>query len=472
MARLPPPLPTSPMNPSWPRLAFVDLETTGATAAADRITEVGIVEVDETGVHEWSSLVNPGTRISEFIERLTGISNAMVAGAPSFSALAPEIAARLEGRLFIAHNASFDYGFLKAEFQRAGLRFRAPVLCTVKLSRRLFPQFRKHSLDSLIERHGLSVAGRHRALADAQAIHQFWRRVHQELDALAIDKAVAELTAGPKLPPQLDAAALDDLPEGPGVYLFYGENELPLYVGRGKDIRQRVLAHFSGDKRSAREAALLQELRRIDWRATDGEIGALLVEAELIKQLQPAHNPRPHAKGELCSWQLSESGPGLWQPRLLSAGDVDLGRSRDLFGLFKSAREARKVLEQLAEEFGLCHGLLGLEQVRPGRPCFAHQMHKCRGACVGKESPSMHSGRLMAALAKIRLKPWPFGGAAKLREGDAVHVIDGWRYRGTARTDQEVVGLMEGPEGDFDADIYKVLVKLVHKLTPCGGEQP
>lgn len=452
------------MSDPWPRLAFVDLETTGATATADRITEVGIVAVDETGVHEWSSLVNPGTRISEFIERLTGISNAMVATAPRFEDLAAEIAARLEGRLFIAHNARFDYGFLKNEFCRTGLRFQAPLLCTVKLSRRLFPQFHKHNLDSLIERHGLPVTDRHRALGDARAIHHFWQQLQRDLDPAVLAEAVAALTARPSLPPQLDPAILDELPEVPGVYLFYGENDLPLYVGKSKDIRQRVLSHFAGDHTSAKEMALSQQLRRIEWRETAGEIGALLLEAALVKELRPVHNRRLRANEAVCSWHLAETAPGLWQPRLVTAEEADLGRDQDLFGLFKDAREARRVLEQLAGEHGLCHALLGLEKVRPGRPCFAHQIHKCRGACVGKELPSMHSGRLMAALAKIRLKPWPFPGAAVLREGDAVHLIDGWRYRGTARSDEELAALLDTREAGFDADVYKVLAKVAGRL--------
>ena len=121
-------------------LAFVDLETTGATATSDRITEIGIVEVDADGtVREWQQLVNPGTRIPPFIEQLTGISNEMVADAPTFESVAAETLRRLEGRLFIAHNARFDYGFLKNEFKRLGIAFRAPVLCTVKLSRTLYP---------------------------------------------------------------------------------------------------------------------------------------------------------------------------------------------------------------------------------------------------------------------------------------------------------------------------------------------
>lgn len=460
------------MSDPWPRLAFVDLETTGATATADRITEVGIVAVDETGVHEWSSLVNPGTRISEFIERLTGISNAMVATAPRFEDLAAGIAARLEGRLFFAHNARFDYGFLKNEFCRAGLRFQAPLLCTVKLSRRLFPQFHKHNLDSLIERHGLPVTDRHRALGDARAIHHFWQQLQRDLDPAVLAEAVAALTARPSLPPQLDPAILDELPEVPGVYLFYGENDLPLYVGKSKDIRQRVLSHFAGDHSSAKEMALSQQLRRIEWRETAGEIGALLLEAALVKELQPVHNRRLRASEAVCSWQLAETAPGLWQPRLATAEDIDLGRDQDLFGLFKDAREAKRVLEQLAGEHGLCHALLGLEKVRPGRPCFAHQLHKCRGACVGKELPSMHSGRLMAALGKVRLKPWPFPGPAVLREGDAVHLIDGWRYRGTARSDEELAALLDTREAGFDADVYKVLVKVAGRLQALGLLRP
>jgi len=446
-------------------LVILDLETTGANPAFDRVIEVGIVKVTAGRIeYEWSTLVDPGASIPPLIQGFTGITDAMVRGAPRFADIADEVMARIEGSLFVAHNARFDYGFLKNEFRRAGLRFQSPLLCTVKLSRRLFPQFHKHNLDSLIERHGLPETDRHRALGDARAIHHFWQQLRRDLEPEVLAQAVAELTARPSLPPQLDAAVLDDLPEVPGVYLFYGENDLPLYVGKSKDIRQRVLAHFAGDHTSAKEMALSQQLRRIEWRETAGEIGALLLEAALVKELRPVHNRRLRANEVVCSWLLAETAPGLWQPRLVTADEADLGRDPDLFGLFKDAREAKRVLEQLAGEHGLCHALLGLEKVRPGRPCFAHQLHKCRGACVGKELPSMHSGRLMAALAKIRLKPWPFSGPAVLREGEALHLVDGWRYRGTARSDEELADLLDTRESGFDADVYKVLVKVAGRL--------
>ena len=173
-----------------PALAFVDLETTGATATHDRITEIGIVEVDDDGtVREWQQLVNPGTRIPPFIEQLTGITNDMVAAAPPFAEVADETLRRLRGRLFIAHNARFDYSFLKNEFKRLGIDFRSTVTCTVKLSRALYPEHHRHNLDSLIERHGLRADARHRALADAQLIHQLWQCIHAERSAEAIEAA-------------------------------------------------------------------------------------------------------------------------------------------------------------------------------------------------------------------------------------------------------------------------------------------
>lgn len=148
------------------QLAFIDLETTGANPAIDRITEIGLIEVVDGEISTWSTLVNPERAIPQFIQQLTGIRDEMVADAPTFAEVAGELRGRLHGKLFIAHNARFDYGFVKNEFQRLGQRFQADVLCTVRLSRKLFPEHHKHNLDSLIVRHGLEAGGRRRALAD------------------------------------------------------------------------------------------------------------------------------------------------------------------------------------------------------------------------------------------------------------------------------------------------------------------
>ncbi len=451
-------------------LAFVDLETTGATPTADRVTEIGIVAVDADGtVSEWQQLVNPETGIPPFIEQLTGISNAMVADAPRFADLADEIGRRLEGRLFIAHNARFDYGFLKNEFKRLGITFRAPVVCTVKLSRALFPEHKRHNLDSLIERHGLAAEARHRALADAQLIHQFWQKIHVDRSSDEIAAALKKQNAHPSLPPHLDPGIVDDLPDGPGVYLFYGENKLPLYVGKAKDIRQRVFAHFSADHASAKEMSLAQQVRRIDWIETAGEIGALLKEAALVKELLPSHNRQLRRNDDVCTWTLVDEGGGWLRPELASACDLAPGISGACYGLFKNAREAGEVLRGLAAEFSLCDALLGLEKTAPGKPCFGYQLKRCKGACIGSEPCAKHTMRLVAALSRLKLLSWPLNGPALIREGDEAHLIDGWRYLGTCRTDAELRALLETGRPHFDRDTYRILAKYVARMIPLAS---
>jgi DNA polymerase-3 subunit epsilon len=446
-------------------LAFIDLETTGANPVRDRITEIGVVEVDGDRVTTWNTLVNPQRPIPEFIQQLTGIRNEMVADAPTFAEVAEELAGRLQGRLFIAHNARFDYGFVRNEYQRLGQRFRADVLCTVRLSRRLFPQFPRHNLDSLIVRHDLQPGDRHRALADADLLWQLWRVLRNEPGDAALAEAVNLQLQRPSLPPHLDPGLLDDLPESPGVYQFYGENDALLYVGKSVNLRQRVLSHFAADTREYKEMRLTQEVRRIDWQQTVGELGALLLEARLVKEGKPIHNRRLRRTSELCSWRLEEVAPGDFRPSLVSGQESGFGRAGELFGLFATRREAQTALRKIAEAHQLCPVILGLEKpAKPGRPCFAHQVQKCKGACVGKEAIGLHSARLMAALAKLRLEAWPYPGPIGLVERDdfmdveEIHVVDGWRYLGTAKSEVDVHDLLEqASKPQFDRDTYKLI---------------
>ena len=192
-------------------LVFVDLETTGGNPAHHRITEVGIVRV-QNGVllEEWSSLVNPECPISPYIEAFTGISSEMVADAPLFADIAATVLEKLRGAVFIAHNARFDYSFLRSEFRKVGVDYASEVLCTVKLSRRLFPEHARHNLDAVIERHGLACSARHRALGDAQVLKDLWLKLKAEVpaDVLAAAAAQAALSV-PKLPAHLPPELAD-----------------------------------------------------------------------------------------------------------------------------------------------------------------------------------------------------------------------------------------------------------------------
>ncbi|GGY02933.1 3'-5' exonuclease family protein [Paludibacterium paludis] len=447
--------------------AIVDLETTGGHITRDRITEIGILFIDGECVERFESLVNPGKPIPPFIERMTGISDDMVGQAPEFASLAEELWERLQGRLLIAHNVRFDYGFLKNEFRRAGLTFQSDLLCTVKLSRRLYPAFFKHSLDSLIERHGLSLPSRHRAMADAEAVYLFLGHAARELGDETVAREVARLAARPVAPPGLDPEVMDRLPDMPGVYLFFGDDDMPLYVGSADNIRSRVLAHFSEGKGKERHARIPRTIRRVEWRETLGEFGSHLMELRLVRSLEPLVNVRGRANKDLCSLQLAEGEDGFVVPRMVYAEDVDFSRVDALYGLFGNAREARRVLKDLAEAHKLCQARLGVETVtsRKGRPCSAHAVGKCRGACIGKEPAMQHNARLMSALARLKVKSWPYPGAVVIEESDEVtgemveHVFDRWCYLGSRVKGGDS---LEGVPM-FDRDIYKLFTAWMKK---------
>ncbi len=271
-------------------VVFVDLETTGGSLADHRITEIGVVEAGPFGISRWSTLVNPGQRIPPFIQQLTGITDEMVRDAPRFESIAPELFDRLEGRLFAAHNASFDRGFLRSEFKRAGFAFNPDVLCTVRLSRALFPAEKRHGLDALIERHELVPLARHRALADADLLWQFWRTLHGRWPIDVLREQIERTVRRFRIAGDITEDLLDSAPAGCGVYAFYDEAGAALYVGRSVRLRQRVRAHLVGERRSTRELRIAEQVRRVEWRETGGELGALLTEAQWIAALQPRYN--------------------------------------------------------------------------------------------------------------------------------------------------------------------------------------
>ena len=439
-------------------LIFVDLETTGANFANDRIIEIGFVEVDQNGVHEWSSLVNPDQPVSDFITVLTGINTAMVASAPSFAQLAPIVLEKLRGRLFIAHNARFDYTFLKREFKRLGIDFRAPNLCTVKLSRKLFPEHHRHSLDALMTRYNIEVANRHRALADAQVLWSLWQRWYTLLPAENIRQVIDAIVGRPDLPPQLDPAVIDDLPEAPGAYALYGEDGRLLLSKRGTNMRQQVLAHFAPAKR---DTALARETWRIEWREAAGELGARLSELELSASTRKPID-------DLCAWQLRQHDEGDFRPQLVYARDLDFAYTPDLFGLYMNPKEAIHALRKLAEAHRLCHSQIGLGTGKPGEACVGFKQKTCRGVCVGKEAVSLHSARLMSALAKFKISRWPYPGPVALIERDEFgmredfHLINGWRYLGTVHDEAALrEHLQNRHEAPFDPELYRIVSKFL-----------
>ncbi len=264
----------------------------------------------------------------------------------------------------------------------------------------------------------------------------------------------------------IDADSLAALPRTCGVYIFRGEGTLPVYIGKSVDIRSRVLAHL----RAPDEAEMIAQTRRVDFIETAGDIGALLLESRLIKQLSPLYNIRLRRTRSLCSIRLSQRGQA-WQPEIVSGREVGLGQDDDLYGLFGSVRAAQNALRELADQHLLCLGLLGLEPVGR-RGCFGLQVKTCLGACVGREDRQAHDHRVLAALEGLKVHAWPHPGAVDLieRQGDWVqrHRLHNWRYLGTwcSRTGEFASHSTSG----FDLDTYKILVKPI--MLGTAGVEP
>jgi len=449
-------------------LVFVDLETTGANFAKDRIIEIGLVEVDQDGVREWSSLVDPGTPVSAFITGLTGIDTAMVSSAPSFAQLAPTVLEKLRGRLFIAHNARFDYGFLKGEFKRLGIDFRAAQLCTVRLSRKLFPEHHRHNLDSLLERHDIVVADRHRALVDARVLWRLWQRWHELLPNESVRGAIKSIVGRAELPPHLDPLLFDELPEAPGAYALYAADGNLLLSKRSTNIRRQLFAQFAAGKH---DTPLVRATVRVDWREAAGELGARLRELELSASVRKSAD-------DLCAWQLTLPADADFAPHLVLARDVDFTRAGDLYGLYGSRREALHALRKIADAHRLCLNQLGIGAGKPGEACIGYKQRICRGVCAGKEAPALHNARLMSALAKFKLSDWPYSGPVALIEGDPFgmhedyHLVDRWQHLGTVHDEAALVDILDARRErdsdsdcnggvNFDPDVYRIISKFI-----------
>ena len=269
--------------------AIIDIETTGGSPRKERITEIAVFIYDgEKIIDEFSSLVNPERNIPYFITNLTGITNEMVSDAPKFYEIAKEIVEITEGKTLVAHNARFDYSFIRQEFKNLGYSFKRNLLDTVSLSRRLFPGFSSYGLGNLCKELGIEINNRHRASGDALATVKLFELLLQASETDYNSDIITNSKIS-KLNVALDINKLQKLPEEPGVYYFYNENNNLIYIGKSKNIHQRVMTHLSNNS-SKRAMQMRDETADIDFELTGNELIALLKESEEIKLNKPRFN--------------------------------------------------------------------------------------------------------------------------------------------------------------------------------------
>jgi DNA polymerase-3 subunit epsilon len=414
--------------------AIVDIETTGGYAANHRITEIAIYYHDGMQITDsFHTLINPGRNIPYYITGLTGITSEMVFSAPSFKEIAASIHQKLDGKVFVAHNAHFDYSFLKKEFEQAGIQWQSKKLCTVRLSRKIIPGLRSYSLGSLAESLGITIANRHRAGGDAAATVKIFDQLLQRDRDSHILKALKKNSGETILPPHLSKDEFDKLPAKCGVYYFHDARGQVIYVGKAINIKKRIAGHFTGDAREWSRSNIRNEIHHISYELTGNELIALILESQEIRKLWPKYNQAQKTRSEEWGIYDYEDRNGFlrFSVTLVKRGTHPLIR-------FSTKGDAWNFLWQKVREHNLCPKLSGL-QVAKGL-CFEYQTGACKGACMGIETVRKYNRRVEKAIGGFHEK------------GNSVAIIG----QGRNLNEQSLVLVEEGNYsgfGFFDRDV-------------------
>lgn len=437
-------------------LSFIDVETTGLSPLRDRVIEIGIIRVEKgTIVEKYESLINPECSIPPEITVLTGITGKELDSAPTFRAVRKKIKLLLDDAIFVAHNARFDYSFIKSEFGREEESFKAKTLCTARLSRALFPEARHHNLDSIIERFSIECKSRHRAYDDAFVLYEFLKIIDKTMDNNKLHSFFLTAMKRPTLPPTISEKNIETVPECPGVYIFYDQEGAPLYIGKSINLKERILSHFANATTVTKEAKIFRSIFSLETIPTDGELGALLLESELIKKNKPLLNRQLRTSEHFIGLKKTVTKEGYFSVEITDLSEVSVTELTDILAVFRTKGQLKTRLVDIANEYKLCPKLLGVEKSKSS--CFHYQLGTCLGACIGKEQPIRYNLRFITAFGKTKIRQWPFPGAVVIPEGKKGHIVSHWCYLGTTDDPGSDNLLKSSLKGVFDYDAYKIL---------------
>jgi len=376
------------------RYAIIDVETTGGRPKESKITEIAIYIHDgEKVVDELSTLVNPEMPIPDFIVRLTGISDEMVANAPKFFEIAKRVVEITTDCVFVAHNVGFDYSMIRGEYRSLGFDYRRDQLCTVRSSRYLLPGHESYSLGKLCRALGIHAKNRHRASGDALATVQLFEMLLERTSGNMSGFIQTEIVAG-DLNPNIDLISIDELPNKVGVYKLFNEDNQLIYIGKSKDIKKRVDQHLKNFKAN-KNGEMRKEICRAEYILTGSELIALLLESKLIKKHKPKYNRmlrKSRFSHGLFQYTDQNGYNCLHVKSLKKASEIPLTS-------FSSSTEGAQILHAISDKYELCQKLNGL--YKSANSCFRYQTKECHGACVKQETSQDYNARVKMALSKM-----------------------------------------------------------------------
>jgi DNA polymerase III subunit epsilon len=375
--------------------AIVDIETTGSYAANNGITELAIVLHDGNKITDrFETLVNPGTPIPQYIQVLTGIHSGMLADAPAFPEIAGKVHGMLKDAVFVAHHVNFDYSFVKYQLESCGYELDIRKLCTVRLSRKVFPGLAGYSLGKICRDLDIPIQNRHRAGGDADATVILFEKILSNDHAGAVRQMLHGRSREQYLPPNLSADQISALPYMPGVYYFHDQKGKVIYVGKAKNIRNRVCSHFSNNSPGLRKQEFLRNIYSVSFQECGTELMAFLLECIEIRRLWPDYNR---------SLKRFEQTYGLYTFED-QAGYLRLAIEKKKKNLpahynFNGLPEGWQILRKLVRQFELCPKLSFIQ--RGNEPCTGLSDHSCHGACIQRESAAAYNQRVNTALDSL-----------------------------------------------------------------------
>ena len=374
---------------------IVDIETTGGTARSHKIIEIAIVTFDgHQIIDEYSALINPKKNIPPFITSLTGISNDMINDAPTFEEVADTILAKTHDKIFVAHNVNFDYSFLKQEFSILGKKFERKKLCTVRLAKKILPGFRSYGLGTLSGQLGITNKDRHRALGDAEATAKILKILIENDKENFIEYSLKKTSREATLPSHLPKEVFESLPERTGVYYFHNDKGKVVYVGKAKNIKSRILGHFTGESSNGKRL-FHENIHNISYELTGNELIAFLLESREIKRLWPEYNKAQKYTSKIHGMYQYSDRLGYFR---FTISKTQPGVKP--IASFRNFQEGRSYVHELVSTYKLCPKLCGLQKSSDG--CFDYKIGSCDGACKGAISPAYYNKRVELALKSIK----------------------------------------------------------------------
>lgn len=379
--------------------AIVDIETTGSYAAANGITEISIHVFDgEKVVSTFETLINPKQPIPRYIQAFTNITDEMVANAPIFEEVAEKIYTILHDKIFIAHSVNFDYSFVKAHLQECGFDLNSKKLCTVRLSRKIFPGFPSYSLGNLCQSLGITINDRHRAGGDTEATVKVFQLLLKNDKDQFIQKSLQRNSKEQTLPPNVPKDHFDQLPYTPGVYYFHNEKGKIIYVGKAINIRYRVNSHFSNNSNSRQKQNFLRHAHAISFQSCATELMACILESTEIKKRWPIFNHSQKRREDVYGIFVYEDQNGY----LRLAIEKNKKRLNPVY-TFHYLVDGHSILRKIIREFNLCPKLCFMQT--GNEKCEGIKEKYCFGACEKKEKAILYNKRVSKAIESLRSQP-------------------------------------------------------------------